>query len=1288
MSSPAQTLANPGVSDDRPVAASLPGERRARARRQSARTMAPTHAHALCALALLAAAAASDIIFDLSDEQYYSMPQLFALDAWPGCVAARAPYCVGTFEITPEKRPHPLFDVMQRYSANSVDNFNHTRLHRGLCLPRSCAQHAPARAHALPHDQLRDWYVLSTSLQPHAAAPRAVPAALLRAARAGTRACAAARPAARLHAPARAHALPHDQLRDWYVLSTSLQPHAAAPRAVPAALLRAARAGTRARAAARPAARLHAPARAHALPHDQLRDWYVLTTSLQPHAAAPRAVPAALLRAARAGTRARAAARPAARLTSAAYNLSASLLRLEYCSRGAAPAPLSASEQAFVALLAVLLALSVVSTALEIVLPDHAKKGAEWALSWSIPSCWRALHAPPPSSSRTDLTSFDGLRVLTMLVVIIEHVCWITTQTYLTDTKIYEQIRGSVDVVLMTNSTLVVQIFFIMSSFLLAHKLLQQRRRGESVPPFSTFVETMVNRIIRVSPSYWVVVWFAASWWERLGRGPMWAPLVASEAAVCRRKWWTHLLYLNNILQADDKCLIQTWYLAADMQLYALCLVLTLALWRWRRAALAVLTGLLLASVALLFGLAYSWQLVPTYVMHRPESVRLAYKGESSFNVLYQSPLGNVPGALAGLLLAHLQHALLDMDVQLPRYKVRHAQCCVLLYSTTCRARWRGCCWRTCSTRCWTWTCSCRATRYVTRSAVCCCTVQRAGRAGGAAAGAPAARAAGHGRAAAALQGTSRAVLCAAVQYNVPGALAGLLLAHLQHALLDMDVQLPRYKVRHAQCCVLLYSTTCRARWRGCCWRTCSTRCWTWTCSCRATRYVTRSAVCCCTVQRAGRAGGAAAGAPAARAAGHGRAAAALQGTSRAVLCAAVQYNVPGALAGLLLAHLQHALLDMDVQLPRYKVRHAQCCVLLYSTTCRARWRGCCWRTCSTRCWTWTCSCRATRYVTRSAVCCCTVQRAGRAGGAAAGAPAARAAGHGRAAAALQGTSRAVLCAAVQYNVPGALAGLLLAHLQHALLDMDVQLPRYKVRHAQCCVLLYSTTCRARWRGCCWRTCSTRCWTWTCSCRATRYVTRSAVCCLQAPLSYCLPFLLALDHGLYQRPAREVFGWISVASVPVAAWWVAASPLALGRGPPGRLAAAALAALERPVFSFFVAMALLGAMNNIPSAVQRFLSWRGWASWARLSFGALLLHMPINKSLVAARLMPSMLDRQSAILEWFGVAAVSYMTALPLALLVELPAQRLHRALSRRPAARAPAPPPPAADKPTDKADL
>lgn len=49
----------------------------------------------------------------------------------------------------------------------------------------------------------------------------------------------------------------------------------------------------------------------------------------------------------------------------------------------------------------------------------------------------------------------------------------------------------------MANSTLMVQIFFLMSSFLLAHKLLMQRTRGREEGAVYTFFDTMINRIIR-----------------------------------------------------------------------------------------------------------------------------------------------------------------------------------------------------------------------------------------------------------------------------------------------------------------------------------------------------------------------------------------------------------------------------------------------------------------------------------------------------------------------------------------------------------------------------------------------------------------------------------------------------------------------------------------------------------------------------------------------------------------------------------------------------------------------
>ncbi|CAH2093331.1 unnamed protein product [Euphydryas editha] len=439
----------------------------------------------------------------VKDEEYYQMPLLFHLDDYRGCLAVGGAYCLGSFELSP-LGPHPLFRMMQRYSANWVDNFNHTRLHRGLCLTRSCA----------PPDHQNTTHALET----------------------------------------------------WFASCMNAT-------------------------------------------------------------------------------------------TMSTYNLSAQLYHLDYCHHGPPHSPpLTTSERAFSALMVTLFALATISTVLDIKMTDHAKKEFGWALCWSLRRSWRALTAPPTSARAADLSCFDGLRVLSMFSVIIEHVCWLATLSYVADTRYYETARRAADVMLMTNSTLIVQVFFIMATFLLARKLLLEKGQDSSV---STFFNTMINRIVRISPSYYVVLWFACSWWERLGGGPQWESLVHSETAVCRHKWWTHLLYLNNVLYPDEKCLIQTWYLAADMQLYAVALLLTLLL-RGRRWALPVLTALFVAVTVVPMWLAYAWHLIPTFHVHRPESVRVTYRGDASFTWLYQSPLGNAAGALGGVLLAHAHHALPD----------------------------------------------------------------------------------------------------------------------------------------------------------------------------------------------------------------------------------------------------------------------------------------------------------------------------------------------------------------------------------------------------------------------------------------------------------------------------------------------------------------------------------------------------------------------------------------------------------------------------------------------------
>ncbi|GBP20828.1 hypothetical protein EVAR_14554_1 [Eumeta japonica] len=333
------------------------------------------------------------------------MPQLFRLDDYDACLSRpTGAYCVGSFELTDDGRS-PLMRLMKRYSANWVDRFNHTRLHRGVCVTASCAP-------ALATDGYQD--------------------------------------------------LPKRFAR---CINASV--------------------------------------------------W-------------------------------------------ATHRLHARLQHLAYCRTGAErtarlAAPLTPGQLAFSALAAALLALSVLSTACDLLLPaDHPhRKHGTWMLAWSVPRAWRAL-AARPARAALDLSACDGLRVVCMLCVIVEHVCWLAVTAYVATPRFSETTRRAGDAIMMVNSSLVVQVFFVLSSFFLALKLLQQARAGPM--PITVLVSTLVNRLIRISPAYWLIVGYAGTWWVRAGDGPLWTPLVEREADACTHKWWAQLLYLEQCC-ADGRAL-------------------------------------------------------------------------------------------------------------------------------------------------------------------------------------------------------------------------------------------------------------------------------------------------------------------------------------------------------------------------------------------------------------------------------------------------------------------------------------------------------------------------------------------------------------------------------------------------------------------------------------------------------------------------------------------------------------------------------------------------------------
>lgn len=165
----------------------------------------------------------------------------------------------------------------------------------------------------------------------------------------------------------------------------------------------------------------------------------------------------------------------------------------------------------------------------------------------------------------------------------------------------------------LINSPLLVDSFLLLSGFLFARLLLIEldKRHGKV-----NFGLLYIFRYMRLTPAYGAIIALYATWLPRLGSGPLWDQQMQLEQARCRESWWRNALYINNYLGTDRICMFQSWYLAADSQLFVLAPLLLYPLWRYgRRVGAALLATVAFISIAIPFFVTYYGKLDPSLMI-------------------------------------------------------------------------------------------------------------------------------------------------------------------------------------------------------------------------------------------------------------------------------------------------------------------------------------------------------------------------------------------------------------------------------------------------------------------------------------------------------------------------------------------------------------------------------------------------------------------------------------------------------------------------------------------------
>ncbi|XP_039275927.1 nose resistant to fluoxetine protein 6 [Nilaparvata lugens] len=117
----------------------------------------------------------------------------------------------------------------------------------------------------------------------------------------------------------------------------------------------------------------------------------------------------------------------------------------------------------------------------------------------------------------------------------------------------------------IVNAYISVDTFFVISGTLLSYSF---ARKIDKYRQSFSVLKLYLHRYFRITPALAGIVLVYASVSDLWCEGPLYKPFYDSIKKPCMKNWWTTLLYINNYYDSDVMCVVQSWYLSVDMQLY------------------------------------------------------------------------------------------------------------------------------------------------------------------------------------------------------------------------------------------------------------------------------------------------------------------------------------------------------------------------------------------------------------------------------------------------------------------------------------------------------------------------------------------------------------------------------------------------------------------------------------------------------------------------------------------------------------------------------------------------
>ena len=201
----------------------------------------------------------------------------------------------------------------------------------------------------------------------------------------------------------------------------------------------------------------------------------------------------------------------------------------------------------------------IISTGVEYVFPNM--RDLEVIKTFSSYSAFNQLFQTRPEN---DLSSLNGLKVISFLMVIYGHVFVIKPMTSLLNVEEVQYVFKHWWGVLAYTCFFAVDIFFVLSGFLLSYFLLIQLHKYKKVSFFLLYL----HRVLRILPVMLIIIGIDYFLIPSINSSPTWKYYKQSMVTDCDKNWWSNALFINNFYPNPNTCFGVGWYLANDMQFF------------------------------------------------------------------------------------------------------------------------------------------------------------------------------------------------------------------------------------------------------------------------------------------------------------------------------------------------------------------------------------------------------------------------------------------------------------------------------------------------------------------------------------------------------------------------------------------------------------------------------------------------------------------------------------------------------------------------------------------------